>query len=91
MVHRIERIVLFLLYVPFEVQLHTATLVLRVRLELGFSSHRGLQRVAALGLLDRSKSETQGQLSWCGGGVIRPRLGLLHLDSRDTSIIAYSA
>ena len=33
-------------------------------------------------LLYRSKSETQGQLSRCGG-VIWPCLGLLHLDSRD--------
>ncbi len=32
----------------------------------------------ALSVLDHCKSETQGQLSRCGG-VIRPHLGLLHL------------
>ncbi len=37
-----------------------------------------MQHVAALALIHRSKSETQGQLSRCGG-VIRPYLGLLHL------------
>ncbi len=46
-------------------------------------SHQGLQRVAALGLIHRSKSETQGLLSR-RGGEIRARFGLLHLDSRDT-------
>jgi hypothetical protein len=43
----------------------------------------GCSALPALGLLDRCKSEAQGQLSRCGG-VIRPRLGLLHLDSRDS-------
>ncbi len=43
----------------------------------------GCSALSALCLLDRSKSETQGQLSRCGG-VIRPRLCLLHLDSRDS-------
>ncbi len=45
----------------------------------------GCSALPALGLLDRSKSETQGQLSRCRG-VIRPHLGLLHLDSRDTRL-----
>ncbi len=33
------------------------------------SSHRGLQRVAAFGLIHRSKSETQGLLSRRGGAI----------------------
>ncbi len=45
---------------------------------VGGSSHRGLQHVAAFGLIQRSKSETQGLLSR-RGGAIRARLGLLHL------------
>ncbi len=45
---------------------------------VGGSSHQGLQRVAAFSLIHRSKSETQGLLSRLGG-VIRARLGLLHL------------
>ncbi len=52
---------------------------------VGGSGHRGLQRVAAFGLLDRSKSETQGLLSRRGGGI-RARLGLLHL-TRGTGVV----
>ena len=48
----------------------------------------GCSALPALGLLDHCKSETQGQLSGCGG-VIRPRLGLLHL-GLGCSIFAYN-
>ncbi len=46
---------------------------------------KGCSALTALCLIHRCKSETQGQLSRCGG-VIRPRFGLLHLDSRDNTI-----
>jgi len=45
---------------------------------VGGSNHRGLRRVAAFGLIHRSKSETQGLLSG-RGGANRARLGLLQL------------
>jgi len=43
----------------------------------------GYGALPAFGLINRSKSETQGQLSR-RGGAIRARLGLLFLGSRDS-------